>query len=476
MQTPSKRIVVLGAGLAGLAAAHELLVRGHSVTVLEREAHVGGLARSWRKGRYWLDLGPHRFHTRDAELEQHLYELLEGEVVRRERLSRIYLRERYFRYPLQLSNVISNLEWRILVRAFQDYFAARVRERMRPTSDAHFEAWVLKRFGRTLYELFFEAYTTKAWGMPCTAISSDWAAQRISQANLWDAVKKTLWPPQNGEVRSLVSEFIYPKFGGIGQISRKYAARILELGGEIKLASPVTRLELEADRVSRVHFREPDLGLGAPSTITTIEPDAVLSTVPLNSLVQCITPAAPLEVLDAARSLEHVAILFVYLEVGRPTVSADHWIYLPEGHLQVHRISEFKNFSDTTAPGESTAVCCEITCRVGDATWGLSAEAAGQVAMRDLEACGLLREGEARLLDVARTSHAYPVYDLAYQPRLKTLRSFVKGIAGLTTTGRQGLFRYNNMDHSILMGRQAARRFEAGAALSEVELATSSGS
>lgn len=447
------KVVVLGAGLAGLAAAHELLVRGHEVTLLERDARVGGLAASWRKGPYWLDLGPHRFHTRDAELERHIYEILDGEVVRRERSSRIYLRERYFRYPLQLSNVVSNLETRLLARSFRDYFVARVSERLRPSQDAHFEAWVKKRFGRTLYELFFEAYTTKAWGMPCTEISADWAAQRISQTGLWDAVVKTLRPPQEGQVRSLVSEFIYPRTGGIGQIARKYAQKISAMGGRIRLASPMTRLQLEGTRVRRVHFHDIDCE-------GTLEPDAVLNTTPLNTLVEALSPTVPGEVIEAARGLDHVAILFVYLEVPRSRVSADHWIYLPERHLRVHRVSEFKNFSDTTAPGESTAVCCEITCRVGDATWNLSPRAAAQVAMEDLESCGLLSEGEARLLDVARSSRAYPIYDLDYRSRLLALREHVAGIENLATTGRQGLFRYNNMDHSILMGRHAARRLD----------------
>ena len=457
------KIAVLGAGLAGLAAAHELLVRGHEVTVFERDTRVGGLASSWRRGPYWLDLGPHRFHTRDAELEQHIYEVLDGDVVRRERLSRIHLHGKFFRYPLQLSNVVANLPPGLLLRAFRDYFLARGRERLRPTPDDHFEAWVLKRFGRTLYELFFEAYTAKAWGMPCTSISADWASQRISQANLWDAVVKTIRPPQGGEVRSLVSEFFYPRTGGIGQIARKYSEKITAMGGRLRLSCPVTGLEHDGARVSKVRFQE----LGQDESVSV---DAVLNTAPLNSLVRWLAPAAPAPVLEAAEGLDHVAILFVYLEVDRPRVSPDHWIYLPERHLRVHRVSEFKNFSDTTAPGTSTAVCCEITCRVGDATWSLGNEEAAEVAIGDLERCGLLERGEARLLDIARTPRAYPIYDLDYRPRLETLRAHVKGIDNLETTGRQGLFRYNNMDHSILMGRHAARRIDRSTSQQAPEL------
>jgi protoporphyrinogen oxidase len=173
-------VVVLGAGLAGLAAAWELARGGARVTVLERERRVGGMAASWRRGPYWLDYGPHRFHSRDQELIAHLYEVLDGEVVVRQRRSRIHLRGRYFDYPLRLSNVLNNLPPGLLARAACDYVTARCAERLSPTPDHHFEGWVKKRFGRTLYELFFRPYTEKAWGMPCAEISSDWASQRIA--------------------------------------------------------------------------------------------------------------------------------------------------------------------------------------------------------------------------------------------------------------------------------------------------------
>lgn len=459
-------VAVIGAGLAGLAAAHELARRGHKVRVYERGPQVGGLARSWRSGRFWLDLGPHRFHTRDAELEQHVTRILDGEVVRRERLSRIHLRGRFFQYPLQFGNVVANLEPRLIARSFSDYLRARLREGLRPTPDASFEAWVKKRFGRTLYELFFEAYTEKAWGMPCDQISADWASQRISQANLLDAVMKTLRPPQHGEVRSLVSEFIYPRRGGIGELSRCYAAKLTALGGEVRLGTAVTGLRPARGGGLSLELRSRGGLERSPA-------DRVLNTMPLPRLVGALGDEVPRVAHEAARGLSHVSIVFVYLEVARPRVSPDHWIYLPERHLRVHRVSEFKNFSDATAPGESTVICCEITCRFGDATWRLSREELLRVARADLSACGLLREGEGRLLDVARARHAYPVYDLDYRPRLETLRGAVRGVRDLITTGRQGLFRYNNMDHSIAMGRHAARRIDRAERAAEPELGAS---
>jgi protoporphyrinogen oxidase len=446
-------VVVLGAGLAGLSAAYELARAGQRVTLLERESRVGGMAASWRKGPFWLEFGPHRFHTQDPEIEELLYEILDGEVVRRERLSRIYLRERFFRYPLEVGNVVGNLGPRLLACSLRDYLWIRARNVLSPLPDDNFENWVLKRFGRTLYDLFFEAYTSKAWGMPCTEISADWAAQRISQASLWDTVVKTVLPPKDGSVRSLVGEFLYPRRGGVGQIARKYAEKIRSLGGEIKLCSTVRGLERKAARIERVHY---DF-LG---TRDSLEADWIVNTTPINRILPLVQPALASTARKAAETLEHVAIVFVYLEVDRPSVSTDHWIYLPEKQLRVHRVSEFKNFSDTSAPGDRTAICCEITCRAGDATWSLSLEQAARIAQADLESCGLLQPGESRPLDIARLARAYPVYRVGYQESVDTLATEAESLENWISTGRQGLFRYNNMDHSIAMGRTAARQIE----------------
>lgn len=445
-------VLVLGAGLAGLSAAYELAGRGHRVRVVEASNEVGGMASSWRVGPYWLDHGPHRFHSRDARLVDHVYEVLDGDVVRRQRRSRIHLRGRYFDYPLKFGNVARNLPRGLLARAAWDYVAARASERLRPTGDDDFERWVVKRFGRTLYELFFGTYTEKTWGIPCSRISADWAAQRIAQRSLPDVVRTTLRPPKDGSVRSLVDEFHYPATGGIGELSRRYARKIEDRGGAVELGAPVTSLSVAGGRVTGARAADG----------RAWDADHTLCTIPLPRLLSRCGDATPAEVRDAADALDYVAIVFVYLEVATPSVSPDHWIYLPERHLRIHRVSEFKNFSDAAAPGDRTAICCEITCRVGDATWNLELHEAAAIAELDLVAAGLVEIGSTRPLCLKRLAHAYPVYEVGYRDRLRPVLDHAKSLDGFTTTGRQGLFRYNNMDHSIAMGRKAARGIDAG--------------
>jgi protoporphyrinogen oxidase len=448
-------VVVLGAGLAGLASAFELTKAGHRVTVLERDPGVGGMARSWKAGDYWLDYGPHRFHSTDEELIGHLYEILDKEVVIRDRLSRIFMQGKFFHYPLKAQNVLQNMPKGLMIRAMWDYMTIRVSQWFKKIPDDNFENWTKKRFGNTLYKMFFGTYTSKAWKMPCSEISADWASQRISQANLWDTIIKTLRPPKGGEVRSLVSEFWYPARGGIGEISRKYAEKIRAMGGEILNNCPVTRLEIVEGRIQRVHWEQ-------DGEEKSIECDEVVNTIPLPKVLETFDPPIGEEVRTAISSLGYLGMVFVYLEIDRPSVSPDHWIYLPEKHLTIHRISEFKNFSDHAAPGDKTVVCCEITCRPGDEHWNLTFDEAVEIASRDLATVGLLEADECRGLEIARTPNAYPVYDLQYKGNLEVLMSSAKGVLNLHTTGRQGLYRYNNMDHSISMGRRIAATISRG--------------
>ena len=449
-------VVVLGAGLAGLATAYELRRAGATVTVIEKEDYAGGMACSWKCGPYWLDHGPHRFHSRDKNLIEHLYEVLDNEVVTRERLSRIYLQGRFFHYPLKAQNVLANMPKGVLLRAGWDYVWIRMVQWFRKIPDDNFENWVLKRFGRTLYEIFFGTYTSKAWKMPCTQISADWASQRISQANLWDTVKKTLHPPKDGEVRSLVSEFWYPARGGIGQIGRKYAEKIERMGGVIHLRAPLERIEIQGGLAHQVVFRQ-------EGREHVLECDEIVNTVPLSRALEAFRPEIDEEVKQAIGKLGYSAIVFVYLEVDKPSVSPDHWVYLPEKHLTIHRISEFKNFSDDAAPGDKTVVCCEITCRMGDEHWNLSLEEGAKIAIRDLETLGLIEPGIARGIDLHKLRYAYPIYDLTYKENLEVLKRAAKRVKNFHTTGRQGLYRYNNMDHSIAMGRRIAKTILKGA-------------
>lgn len=442
---------ILGAGLAGLSAGYNLSRGGRSVSLLEKEPYVGGLAASFTRDGYTYDLGPHRFHTRNRKVQEQVEALLADNIHWRERLSRIYMLGRFFHYPLKAGNVVRNLPPWLLFRSFLDYLVVRVQDRIRPIPDDCFQNWVLKRFGKTLYRLFFGTYTEKAWGIPCTQISADWASQRITLLNLFDTVKKTLLRPRN-EPRTLVSRFLYPRTGGIGTISRRYAEEILsEEGNRILTGVEVRRILHDGGRILGVDFVH-------DGEEHREEVRSLISTIPVTTLIDLMDPAAPDDVLRARRSLRYKAIVFVFLALDRDKVTDDHWIYLPEQHLKVHRISEFKNFSEHCAPPGRTMLAAEITCNYGDHIWNMDVEGLTDLAAKDLEKVGLIRRSEVVHSFVHRERFSYPLYDLEYRTHLARCMEWLKSFENLHATGRQGLFQYGNMDHSIAMGLVLAER------------------
>lgn len=451
----TQRYTIIGAGLAGLSAGFNLAKGGKRITVLEREAYIGGLAASFRKDGFTYDLGPHRFHTRNKRVDSQVQELLGENKHWRNRLSRIFMLGKFFHYPLKAGNVLVSLPPWLLVRSFVDYLVVRVRHRLKPIPDDCFQNWVLKRFGKTLYRLFFGTYTEKAWGMPCTQISADWAAQRITVLNLMDTVKKTLIRPKD-EPRTLVSKFFYPIEGGIGSIANRYGEELVKFpGNSIHTGVEIERFRWEGNRVVAIDYRQD----GERRTDVV---ESVISTIPITTAIDLFDPPPPEDVLQSRRSLRYKAIVFVMLKLDRQKVTDDHWIYLPEQHLKVHRISEFKNFSEHCTPDGKTLVAAEITCNYEDSIWSMDEAGLIDLAARDLETVGLLKREEVIGGTIHRERYSYPLYDLEYRGHVEKCLDWMKRFENFHSTGRQGLFQYGNMDHSIAMGLVLAERLLRG--------------
>lgn len=466
MTESAKSVTILGGGLAGLSAAQKFAAAGWGVTVIEAEAQVGGLASSFTEEGYTFDYGPHRLYSNLEPLNEHFKMVLDGNWDYRDRLSRIFLKKRFVDYPLKGNMMHKALPPLLLVRAGVDYVLVRIRNFFRPIPDDNFENWVVKRFGRTLYEVFFGMYTRKAWGIPCNQISADWASQRISLLSLWDTVKKTLFKPKNTP-RTYVSKFLYPKTGGIGELCLGYERLVQRDGGQVITGARVKRLETDGERVTKVVW---DSAEGEQELV----PDLVVSTLPLTMIVPMLGDGAPDEVRGAVEGLTHKGIVFVYLKINRPQLTPDHWIYIPEEHIAVHRISEFTNFSKECAPGGQTMVCAEITSTKGDHYWVRSDDELLELAAANLIELGLLNESDLRAGGfVRRVDYAYPIYDLTYRGHVNTLLGWLRGFSNMVSTGRQGLFRYGNMDHSVAMGHAVARRILENSAIDHADIAAS---
>jgi protoporphyrinogen oxidase len=444
----SEPVAVLGAGPAGLTAAHRLTQRGVPVVVFEAGEEVGGLARTVVRDGYRFDLGGHRFFTKSAEVEALWEDLLGPELLVRPRLSRIFWRGRFIEYPLRPADVFVKVGPLELVRSLASYARARLR---RHDEAETYEEWVSARFGRRLFALFFKTYTEKVWGVPTDELRAEWAAQRISDLSVASALRAAL--PGRGETpKSLIEEFRYPRLGP-GQMWEEMARRVEAGGGEIRLGAPVEGLELEDQRLTAVRAG----GERVPVSAT-------ISSIPLRTTVGVAEPAPPPKVTDAAAGLRYRDFLTVALQIDGEPPFPDNWVYVHDPRAQVGRIQNFRAWSPWMTPDpRRSCLGLEYFCFEGDDLWGSSDEELVELGRREVAELGLVDPERVAGGNVVRVPKAYPVYDAEYAGRVETIRSWLGGISNLQQIGRNGLHRYNNSDHSMLTAMRAVENLCDGA-------------
>ena len=249
---------------AGLTAACLLSRNQVPVTVLEADpVYVGGISRTARYKGFHFDIGGHRFFSKSKIVEDLWTELLPNDLLHRPRSSKIYYRGKFYSYPLRAGEALRNLGVLEAARCVGSYARAKIAPIRDP---ANFEDWVSNHFGARLYRIFFKTYTEKVWGMSCREISADWAKQRITLLNLRDTILKTLFKPSKRNTpRTLVTDFMYPRTGGIGELARGYKRRIEEMGGRVMAGAPAIHVHREGNRVTKIEFRR----LGGQSEFVT---------------------------------------------------------------------------------------------------------------------------------------------------------------------------------------------------------------
>lgn len=438
-------VFVIGAGPAGLTAAHSALRAGHRVVVAEASSHLGGISRTEVHHGNRFDIGGHRFFTKSAEVQRFWSDILNGEFIEVDRLSRIRYDGRFFSYPLEPFDALGKLGPIEAGRILGSYLWARARPQM---PEECFENWVRNRFGRRLYELFFKSYTEKVWGIPCHEIRAEWAAQRIRDLSLKQAVADALLGSRrNGEVKTLIKSFRYPRLGP-GQMWEAVGDSIKSAGGAVYLNSPCRELLVREGRVREVRAGN-----------HVFEPKQALSSADLPTLVKMIRPAPPDDVLEAAAGLRYRDFLVVGLVVRKPGLFPDNWIYVHAPYVRVGRIQNFGNWSRAMVadPDACSSLGMEYFCNEGDELWSMPDAALIDLAASELERLGLAKrmEVEPDQCVVIRQRKAYPIYDREFSERLTLLRGYLATITNLQTMGRNGLHRYNNQDHSMLTAFRA---------------------
>ena len=433
-------VLVCGAGPAGLTAAYLLAKRGVSVTVLESSDTVGGISQTAQYKGYRFDIGGHRFFTKITPVQELWEELLGDQFIDVPRLSRIHYGGKYFNYPLQARNALSGLGIVNAVRIVASYVDARLHPY--PVEDT-FEEWVCNRFGRRLYELFFKTYTEKVWGIPCSEIRAEWAAQRIQGLSLAAAVlSATSLNRRSSAIKTLIHTFKYPRLGP-GQMWEACRDRIREMGGKVLMRHHVSGLEYSNGRLTAARVQ-------TPGGEVRIAGRHFISTLPVRSLVRSMGDAAPASAREGAEGLAYRDFLVVALILEGENVFPDNWIYIHTPGVKVGRIQNFNNWSRDMVPEPGrTCLGFEYFCFKGDGLWNSSDEDLIALATRELEQLGLARASTVVDGTVVRVPKAYPIYDAAYRGHLDAVRDFTDAIPNLHMVGRNGMHKYNNQDHSM---------------------------
>lgn len=440
-------IVVMGGGLAGLSAGYSLTKAGKSLTVLESDTTVGGLSRTIRHGDFKFDLGGHRFFTQNKETNQFVKDILQGDYLSVQRKSKIFMKGRFFDYPLKPSNALFGLGLPTTVKALSDYGKEKIRGLFSNPVNISLEDWVTSHFGRTMFLLYFKEYSEKVWGIECEKISQDWVAKRIEGLSLGVAIKNAFFNQGSKNIKTLADTFIYPSHG-IGQISD----RLME---EIDKENSV----LTSTGVSRIHHNNHKItGIDAVNCDRThaITGNEFVSSIPITHLVSLLNPAPPAEVLHAVSKLRYRDVIIASVMLNRERVTDLTWMYLPEKSMELGRIHEPRNWSPHMAPEGKTHIVAEYFCFQGDRTWNSTDEELTEATVKQLERLGFVQKHDVIDSCVVRVPRAYPLFEVGYSNHYSRILDYLEQFTNLHVAGRTGMFKYYNMDRAIESGIEVA--------------------
>ena len=527
--TQNKKILIIGAGPAGLSAARVLSENGYSVEIFEIDSNVGGMSKSIELFSQIVDIGPHRFFSKDKRLNDFWHAHTNGEYEKVSRLTRIFYNRKFFYYPLRGFDALFKLGFLESTLCVLSYIRAKIS----PFKGDSFESWVANAFGYRLYSIFFKGYTEKLWGIKGSELDADFAAQRIKGLNLYEAVKSAFFGGGGKKHKTLVDEFSYPK-KGCGVVYENMKQEIIKRGGVLHCDIEVLGITTQGKKA-----------VGITTNKGEFSGDIVISTAPFRDMVLSLEEL-DCGVKDLARGLKFRNTILVYVEVGDSSVDChatasavsrndrnldssfsaqntenvfcsqaarrqdfearigalqgesrdlpkvvmsadspqqstilaqkttpkpsrilhpkaqplfkDNWIYVHSKDTSTGRITNFANWTKDLQCGQDSAILClEYWANDDEALWNLDDNALSEMAKRDLLESKLV--ADSRLIkntSVLKIHKSYPVYERGYKDNLHKIYKALDSFKDLYFIGRNGSFKYNNQDHSILMGLMCA--------------------
>jgi len=425
-------VLILGAGLTGLAVAERLMGKGLKVAVLEKEAYVGGLARSldWRG--FKADIGGHRLYFENRDLFAEIVALIgEDRLIKHARKSSAYRDGKFLKYPPQLRNSMASAV--LLSKTLWDAAGLCGRKTLNPLS---LKDWVLNNFGPTIHDAYFKQYTRKVWGLETDEMSAIWAQRRIGGLNAFQLIRELAVGARSKEA---VSEFYYPR-GGMGDLSVRLHDRIRT---EVRVIREAELLSLGGDRdtLSLARFR-------SPSGEECLKFGKLVSTIPITALARALS-SWRMEFKSLSEGVKYRDLLIAYVAVSRRPVFEEHWVYFPEERISFSRVCEFDNWCDGMAGGDGALLGCEIFCGRADRLWNSTDDEIAALAARSLQGLGFVTAEEIQAVRVLRVPYAYPLLYLGYEKALNPLLRACESVPNLRLAGRTGTHSYFDMEECL---------------------------
>jgi len=447
-------IVILGSGLAGLATGYVLSKGQKKVTVIDKNSSVGGLSRTIKHNDFKFDLGGHRFITKDEKIDRFVKELLEDKFVVVPRTSQIYLQNKFFDYPLSTKNAVFGMGITTTLQILFDYLKATVKRTINPPEIVSLEDWVVNKFGRKMFDLYFKQYSEKVWGIDCKEISAEWVASRIKGLSLRTAVMNALVKVSGKEIVTLADQFVYPR-DGIGVMSEVMKEGIDAAQNSVISNTTVTRMFRDGFRIKSIEMTN-------GGKTDRIEGDKYVSSIPITELVRSMEPALPDDIIEAANKLRYrdLVIVTIMLDCDRATDLT--WMYLPEKDMAVGRIHEPKNWSVAMGPEGKTHIVAEYFAFENDDIWNSSDEELLNKTVGCMKRLGFMKGLNVIDSCVVRVPKAYPLFAVGFRKQYNILNDYLMRFENLRVIGRTGTFEYLNMDLSIKSGIDAAEEILEG--------------
>ncbi len=488
-----KRVIIIGAGPAGLTAAYELLKHTDlTPIIIEMTNDIGGISKTVNYKGNRIDIGGHRFFSKSEIIMDwwqnilpiHNEDLINksnfkqrkniNEVKNRKkslliriRVSRIFFLQKFFNYPISLSiQTFSNLGIITSIKIGFSYIYCKL---FPIKNEKSLEDFFINRFGKTLYLTFFKDYTEKVWGKPCNKISAEWGAQRIKGVSISKAIKHAISSKKNNDIHqkdvetSLIEKFLYPKLGP-GQMWEEVADQVINMGGKVIKNTEITKIFTENKHIKKV--------IGTDK-ITNLElefkGEYFISTMPIKNLINSLSPNPNIEIKEIANELEYrdfitVGLLMKELKIKdnkQPNeLIKDNWIYIQEKSVKLGRLQVFNNWSPHLVKDKKTVwLGLEYFCIEGDELWSKSDEDFINFAIGELDSINIIKKLDVLDSTIIRMPKTYPSYFGSYS-KIDKVKEFTNSIENLFLIGRNGMHKYNNQDHSMLTAIEAVKNIK----------------